>query len=275
MRLAVEWVHDNIAAFGGDSDRITLFGQSAGASAVDYYAYAWESDPLVAGFICQSGTVLSANSQAQPGPAAASWYNVTATLGCGDASSDGNSVLDCMRSKNWADVQDTLPSVSGFGTSDFGPTVDNIVVFSDYIQRSAAGKLAKKPLMIGTNNNEAGLFKPILAAGNVTLSEAEWDFLQFLLFTCSSSERAIVSVLNKIPTWRYRYFGDFPNLELTTVPASGAWHGAEVPVIFGTDLDIQTLTPRTKVERQIATYMLGAWTAFAKDPLNGLNELVL
>jgi carboxylesterase type B len=39
MRMAVEWIRDNIENFGGDLSRITLFGNSAGAAGVDYYAY--------------------------------------------------------------------------------------------------------------------------------------------------------------------------------------------------------------------------------------------
>lgn len=36
MTMALQWVHDNIHAFGGDNQKITVFGQSAGAVAVDY-----------------------------------------------------------------------------------------------------------------------------------------------------------------------------------------------------------------------------------------------
>jgi acetylcholinesterase len=47
MRLAVEWTRDNIANFGGDPDRITLWGQSAGAIAADHYNFAYPEDPIV------------------------------------------------------------------------------------------------------------------------------------------------------------------------------------------------------------------------------------
>lgn len=46
---AVQWVHQNIAGFGGDPNRITLFGQSAGGVAVDAYALAHPDDTIVKG----------------------------------------------------------------------------------------------------------------------------------------------------------------------------------------------------------------------------------
>jgi cholinesterase len=273
QRLAVEWVRDNIEAFGGDPSRITIFGQSAGGSSVDYYSYAWTADPIVAGFIAESGTVYAPNSQSDASTAAKAWYNVSSTLGCGDASSDPDSVLSCMRSKDWQTVQSGIPTGSGIEgvTGSFGPTIDETVVFSNYIARSAAVNFIQRPLMIGNNQNEAGLFKPILELEGVTYPEALWDYLEFIIYTCPIKYRSEASVSKSVPTWRYRYFGNFPNLKLTTIPESGAWHGSEVPLILDTDMDIQNLVPRTDAENQIADYLRGAWVAFATDPENGLT----
>ncbi len=51
MRLAVEWVRDNIHGFGGNASSITLFGQSQGAYMISYYAYAYHEDPIAHVFI--------------------------------------------------------------------------------------------------------------------------------------------------------------------------------------------------------------------------------
>jgi carboxylesterase type B len=101
QRLAIEWVRDNIASFGGNPSRIILFGQSAGAEPIDLYSYAWTADPIVKGLILQCGTIgLGAYPKEYT---EASWSNVASTLDCGDSPSISNSVLQCMRLQTWMD----------------------------------------------------------------------------------------------------------------------------------------------------------------------------
>ncbi|UKZ96830.1 uncharacterized protein TrAFT101_011607 [Trichoderma asperellum] len=59
QRVAVEWVHDDIAAFGGNPEKITIFGQSVGGEEVDFWAYAYEQGPIVSGIIAHSGNAFS------------------------------------------------------------------------------------------------------------------------------------------------------------------------------------------------------------------------
>jgi carboxylesterase type B len=213
-----------------------------------------------------------AQTQAPPAQSAAAWYNVAETIGCGNASSDRDEVLASMRSKDWETVLDAVPVSSGIDavTGGFGPTIDEIVVFSNYPERAKTGNFTKRPLLIGSNDNEVGLFRVTFGLQNVTYSDATWNYPQQQIFTCPIGERALASAANNYPVWRYRYFGNFPNLKLSTDPDSGAWHGSEVCVIFGTDEDVQHSAKRTPEEEKFEQYMRGAWAAFAKDPERGL-----
>jgi cholinesterase len=98
----VEWVRDNIAAFGGDPSRITLFGESAGGISVDLYSYAWTEDPIVHGFIAMSGTALLRVASVVPGNFSA-WYSVSRRLGCG-GEEIGESTLACMQKQKSEDI---------------------------------------------------------------------------------------------------------------------------------------------------------------------------
>ncbi|KAF7957718.1 hypothetical protein EAE96_003288 [Botrytis aclada] len=270
QRLAVEWVRDNIEKFGGDASRITLFGQSAGSASVDLYNYAWVQDPIVAGFIQESGTAQSWGLPSTAEYGATAWYNVSEALGCGGASA--SNVTSCMRTKNTTEILSgisaTIDFPGAFGIlGSFLPTVDEIVVFSNYTERSLAGDFTSKPLLIGSNDEEADLFVAANALQGISTSDTAAQLIDLLGFTCPSGYRANYSTQANVNTWRYRYFGSFPNTMI--VPNAGAWHTAEVPLLFDTNL---ANPPDTTEQIAIGKYMRGAWAAFAKNPENGLTN---
>lgn len=144
QRKAIEWVRDNIDGFGGDPKQITIFGQSAGGSAVDMYAYSYQDDPIVAGIISHSGTALSHVPNA-PDYSRKRFLELASGLGC-----TSGDVVACMRSKDWHDIENATAKLKPAPTTTlyspvFQPTVDNKTVFSltDYQSMSASGKFAK------------------------------------------------------------------------------------------------------------------------------------
>jgi hypothetical protein len=172
--------------------------------------------------------------------------------------------LGCMRTKNVTDILNAIPPTSGGEgiTGTFGPTADDVVVFSN----CSTIKPVNTPWLIGNNDNEAGLLKIDLAlSGTITIPDSMWDVLNLQESTCLAALGANDSVSAGSPIWRYGYFGDFPNQEIAA--GSGAWHGVEVPFIFGAP----PATDAPTVEVDIGKYIRGAWVTFAKDTKNGLS----
>ena len=146
QRRAVEWIHENIANFGGDADKVTVFGQSSGGVAADWWTFAYKDEPLINGIVMESGNAFSfpMNSAELQ---ASNWRNVSATLGC-NSSED---TIECVRGKPWQDVLAAaaarLPAAPGGNpvrsTPAFYPTIDNQTVFGDYASLLKEGRFAK------------------------------------------------------------------------------------------------------------------------------------
>lgn len=150
QRRAVEWIHQNIASFGGDPAKVTIFGQSSGGVAADWWTFAYKDDPLVSGIISESGNAFSFPLNT-PEQQTKNWYNVSAALGC-DVSAD---TVACVRGKDWQHVLAAaakLPAAQGGNPvrsmPAFYPTVDNKTVFSGYSSLLKDGRFAK---IVSTN----------------------------------------------------------------------------------------------------------------------------
>ncbi|KAK0103599.1 hypothetical protein ONS95_005611 [Cadophora gregata] len=264
QRLAIEWVHDNIAKFGGDPERVTLFGQSAGGASTDYLTYAYASDPMVHGVIAQSGSVFAFGLPYPAETIAVNWYTVTETVGCGNASTDATQLLECMRTADIDAIMAAVPTSGLYAVlSAFGPSVDNTIVFANYTNETPASI----PVLVGSNDYEAGMFRTQLALGGAAFADSDWDEMNLSIYTCPTGQRANASILASNPTWRYRFHAIFPNINIS--PESGAYHGAELTLLFGTESQLE---PSTVEEDAFAEYLKGAWVAFAKDPVAGLSS---
>ncbi|CAI7634474.1 unnamed protein product [Penicillium crustosum] len=274
QRLAVEWTRDNIPAFGGDASRITMFGQSAGSASLEYYAYAWKENPIVAGLIQQSGSIDHKNPSPQEAKSVEdSWFSVSKGLGCGDPSSDHNEVLKCMRTKDMEDILAYVPGFAGASNLTFDPVADEITIFSDLEERTKAGNFSKVPLLLGTVDYETGLTMSLDLTDPKAVGHPQeyWDNIDEHSM-CSVGERANISISHDAPTWRYRYFGVWPDMQLTTYPNSGAWHTIDVLAVFDFVPRGPGIPDQTPAQISTGKYVRGAWAAFAKDPKKGLKS---
>ena len=266
QRLGLEWVRSNIANFGGDLERITLWGQSAGAMSTDYYNFAYLDDPIVSGLIMES-----ANALLPLGADIADQSNFTFVaehFGC--SASSASAEIDCLRNVSSTDIISFLKSYSDEGGApalSFIPVVDNLTKFANYTARALAGNYTQKPAIMGTTVNEGGVFLPY----NQTFGppQAAADAFTLTYFLCPAIQATTNRYATQTPTYRYLYAGNFSNI----APQwwEGAYHSAELPLIFGTH-DIAR-GPSTDFEYSVSHVMQDYWLAFAQDPEKGLQKV--
>ncbi|KAJ6549620.1 Alpha/Beta hydrolase protein [Mycena vulgaris] len=259
QRAALEWVRDNIGAFGGDAGKIVAWGESAGSIALDYLNFAFPEDPIVQGVIMASGTALFPAKFTQSSDTAqANFAQVAVQLGCGTA--DAAAQIDCLRNVSWESIETLLAANVSLV---FRPIPDERVVFADYPARYAAGAIARVPALIGTNQHE---LNALGSPPGVPFNQSNLDASANSAFLCLAATTATLRQAQGLTTYRFRYDGDFLDISPPAFP--GAYHAAELPLIFGTTGQFHGVA--TAYEEEVSGKMQDLWLDFARDPERGL-----
>jgi len=151
QRAGLDWVQRNIEVFGGDPNRVTIFGQSAGAYAVDVLLTApWpDGAPFHAG-IMESGTYSYNPLPNCNNTNYESWNKLLTRLQCDNATS----TFGCVMNKTASEIQYAQEKYNiGFGMAG-----DNVTIVCDPRLRREAGNFTRVPVIGGTNLDEGSYY---------------------------------------------------------------------------------------------------------------------
>ncbi|KAH9443052.1 hypothetical protein KEM48_010361 [Puccinia striiformis f. sp. tritici PST-130] len=177
QRLTLEWIKTHISQFGGDPDKVTIYGESSGAISVSHHllAFKGQHNNLFRAAICHSGTAIPIGKLSD-GAGQQAFDHIAKYVDCGDASDK----LACLRK---APFEKLLKAVEIFpGTFSFGafPLTFSPVVDGDFVTGSMqtalkAGEFAKVPVITGDTLDEG----TVLALGTLPL-HTEDDLRAFI-----------------------------------------------------------------------------------------------
>ncbi|XP_077354985.1 neuroligin-2a isoform X1 [Festucalex cinctus] len=167
---ALRWLNENIGHFGGDPERITIFGSGAGASCVNLLILSHHSEGLFHRAIAQSGTAISSWSvNYQP----LKYTKILARkVGC--TYSETADLVDCLRRKNFRELVDQDIQPARYHIA-FGPVVDGDVVPDDPEILMQQGEFLNYDMLIGVNQGE-GLKFVDDSEDNDGISAAAFDY---------------------------------------------------------------------------------------------------
>ncbi len=269
--LALRWVRDNAAAFGGDPGNVTLFGESAGGVMVTRLMIAPAARGLFHHAVVQSGlgreTGVPLDRPSAVGGPSLQDRGVAFGLTVGASSADELRALPAKA------LLKPVPNFYGGDTL----VIDGTVVTEDVEAAFAAGREAPVPLIIGTNSAEFWWIRPSEispygAIDDALTSQERVDLyaayggeagyrahvVSDLAFNEPARHLARLHARNGHPTYLYR-FDVVP--DSNPEPSGGATHASERPYVFD---NLHTVgRPMGARDQRAAEAMAGYWTTFA------------
>ncbi|HEY4246230.1 MAG TPA: carboxylesterase family protein [Lacunisphaera sp.] len=289
MIAGLKWVKKNIAAFGGDPEKVTIFGESAGGIAVSMLCASPEAKGLFRGAISESGGSF--------GPTRPTTYPGENMRTLKDAEQSGLAFAQKAGASSLVELRkvptDKLPA--GWGSGTAWPIVDGWIVPDDQHKLYEAGKYNDVAILVGYNSDEglsfahdktpaeyidgvkkrygpfAGDLIKAYPAGTNSVPKTARDLMRDAAFGWQTWTWATLQARTGKSKVYYYYFDQHADHAPDSPEADhGTPHGMDVPYVFETlDRKDQKLTAGDwAISDTLSTY----WTNFAKhgDP-NGLG----